>query len=115
VINYEGKVFRPVVNFPNGEVNAATRFQYSQAEDLLTASYSGGGIREGQMVGKVLPNGELEFFYQHMSDDGSLLSGRCHSRPEYMPDGRLRLHETWQWFTDGQSCGTSIVEEEAAS
>lgn len=115
MIDYNGKIFRPLVNSPNGAVNTATRFEYTQVADLLTATYSGGGIRYGQMVGRVLDQGELDFLYQHLSDDGSLHSGRCQSRPEYLPDGRLRLHESWQWSTGDRSTGTSIVEEEAAT
>lgn len=31
--------------------------------------------------------------------------------PEILPDGRIRLHERWQWTNGDGSSGTSIVEE----
>jgi hypothetical protein len=111
-MDYNGRVFRPVENTPNGEVNGATRFEYRQSGDLLEASYSGGGIRCGQMVGKVLEGGVLEFCYQHLTDEGELRSGRCKSTPEALADGRMRLHESWKWTSGDLSEGRSIVEEE---
>jgi hypothetical protein len=110
-MNYNGRVFRPVENTPNGEVNGATLFEYRQSGELLEAGYSGGGIRCGQMVGLVLAAGELEFCYQHVTDEGELRSGRCRSVPEVLADGRLRLHETWKWTSGDLSEGRSIVEE----
>jgi hypothetical protein len=35
----------------------------------------------------------------------------CTSTPEILPDGRIRLHEKWQWTVDESSEGESIVEE----
>jgi hypothetical protein len=67
------------------------------------------------MVGRVFADGSIEFLYQHRSDDGSLQSGHCRSKPERLPDGRLRLYETWQWSTGDRSSGTSIVEEESST
>ena len=37
-------------------------------------------------------------------------SGRCHSRIEVLDDGRLRMHETWEW-TSQPGNGTSVIEE----
>lgn len=110
-MNYNGRVFRPVENTPNGEVNGETRFEYRQVGDLLEALYSGGGIRSGQMVGLVGEEGRLTFCYQHVTDEGELRSGRCESTPELLADGRLRLHETWKWTSGDLSEGRSIVEE----
>ena len=110
-ISYDGRVFRPVVNSPNGQVNGKTEFHYSQQADVLTAVYAKGGIRIGQIVGRVHPDGSLEFCYQHLTDAGELRSGFCRSRPEILPDGRLRLHESWQWTSGDGSQGESIVEE----
>lgn len=51
--NYDGRAFRPVVNAPHGQVTESTLFRYAQTGNLLTASYCGGGIRAGQMLGLV--------------------------------------------------------------
>jgi len=41
---------------------------------------------------------------------GETASGRCSSQIDQLPDGRLRLHETWTWESR-EGTGTSVVEE----
>ena len=111
-MTYSGKLFRPVSNSPNGEVNGETLFRYEQHGDLFSATYSGGGIRAGHMLGCCDAKGNLRFCYQHVSDDGGVLrSGVCESRPEILVDGRIRLHERWRWTLGADGEGESIVEE----
>ncbi|MFN7927544.1 MAG: n-acetylglutamate synthase, partial [Blastocatellia bacterium] len=43
--------------------------------------------------------------------DGELMTGICISTPEVLTDGRLRLHESWQWTCGERASGESIVEE----
>jgi len=103
------------VNSPGGQVTTGTLFRYAQSGNLLTAEYSGGGIRAGQMLGLVDPQGGLHFCYQHVTEGGELRSGACTSTPERLPDGRIRLHEQWQWTLGASSGGRSIVEEVPAA
>jgi len=49
--------------------------------------------------------------YEHVNKDGELMTGRCHSVPEKLADGRLRMHEKWQWTSGDQSSGESTLEE----
>jgi hypothetical protein len=39
------------------------------------------------------------------------MTGVCHSKPEILKNGKIRLHETWQWTSGDQSKGKSILEE----
>jgi hypothetical protein len=110
-IHFDGRLFRPVSNTPNGQVNGETLFRYRQTGDLLTATYDGGGIRHGQMTGLVRADGSLEFCYQHVTDAGELRSGLCHSTPTLLADGRIRLDERWRWTLGDPSEGQSAVEE----
>jgi uncharacterized damage-inducible protein DinB len=107
----DGAVFRSVSNTANGEVNAATVFHYHQSADVVTATYEGGAIVAGHLVAKVLANGQLDMRYHHLNDRGELMSGKCLSTPEYLPDGRLRFNEEWQWLTGDMSAGRSEIEE----
>ena len=111
-MNYDGKVFRVVEN-ADGEVGGGTLFRYRQEGWLLTATYSDGGIRCGQMVGRVEADGRLEFCYQHVTDGGELRSGVCRSRPVVLADGRVRLEEDWEWRHGAEGVGRSVVEEVA--
>jgi len=111
MINYHGRRFRGVANTPNGQVSSATEFQYRQAGRIVWATYLGGGIEFGTLIGVVGPLGELEINYQHIDDEGTVRTGQCRSMPETLPDGRIRLNESWQWTNGDQSCGESVVEE----
>jgi hypothetical protein len=111
VIHYDGRRFRPWRNSVNGQVNRETLFEYRQSGNLLTATYAGGGILNGSIIGLVAPDGSLHFCYQHLTDAGELRSGECHSTPERLPNGRLRLHERWRWTLGSPESGESVVEE----
>jgi hypothetical protein len=49
--------------------------------------------------------------YHHVNDQGVLQTGICKSIPEILPDGRIRMQETWQWTSGDGSSGESILEE----
>lgn len=110
-INYNGRIFRSAVNSSGGEVDARTTFRYHQQGEMVWAEYAGGNIRFGQMIGLILPDGKLEFRYQHINETGELMTGLCISTPEVLPDGRLSLRESWQWTCGDRASGESIVEE----
>lgn len=110
-IVYDDKRFVSVENSKSGDVSGETRFHYHQEGDLVWAEYRGGTVRFGTLVARVEDGDVLEMRYQHLTCDGELKTGRCQSRPEVLPDGRLRLHERWQWTSGDGSSGHSIVEE----
>ncbi|TDB60379.1 n-acetylglutamate synthase [Arundinibacter roseus] len=110
-MNYHNKRFRPVQNTENGETSAETIFHYIQEGNILTSEYSGGRIRKGHLIGLVDPQGNINMRYHQINDRGELLTGICESRPEQMPNGKIRLHETWQWTSGDHSAGSSVLEE----
>lgn len=111
----EGRRFAAVDN-ASGEVGAETVFTYH--EDVVTgavwADYSGGAVVRGHLVGSRARTTDgrdrLDFRYVQLKADGTTSSGHCESVVELLPDGRLRLNETWRWESRDGS-GTSTVEE----
>jgi len=75
------------------------------------ASYAGGDIRHGMLLARADCFGLLDMRYQLLYQNGLLLTGTCQTVPEVLPDGRLRLHETWQWTSGDFSRGESVLEE----
>jgi hypothetical protein len=110
-ISYDGRKFRSVHNSATGEVGADTVFQYGQNGRLVWAEYSGGEIVFGTLIAKADENGDLDGRYQHLNRKGELMTGTCRSTPELLPDGRIRLHEKWQWTSGDLSSGASVIEE----
>ncbi len=110
-INYDNKKFRPVENSQNGETTAETIFVYKQDGKILTSEYSGGKIQKGHLLGLVDKNGNIEMSYHQVNDKGQLMTGTCFSKPEILANGKIRLHETWEWTSGDKSKGKSIIEE----
>ena len=111
MINYNDRTFRIISNSGNGDVNAETIFHYQQQGFLVSATYSGGGVLFGHLVGLVDADGVMDIRYHHVNDSGELMTGVCFSVPQVGEDGRLRLHEKWQWTCGDGSSGESIAEE----
>jgi len=111
MINYNDKRFIPISNTENGETTNETIFTYQQVDNLLTATYSGGKIKYGHLIGLVDKDGNIDMRYHQLNDQGELMTGICHSKPEVLPNGKIRLHESWEWTSGNHSKGQSIIEE----
>lgn len=110
-MNYNNKKFKPVSTTENGAVSEATIFHYQQEGNILTSTYSGGEIRQGHLLATVAENGNIDMRYHQVNLAGELMTGVCTSVPELLPNGKIRLHETWQWTSGDQSKGTSVLDE----
>lgn len=110
-IDYDGRVFG-MLSSTTGDTEAValTRFYYHQTDDVVTCEYHGGSVRVGRMIGLVDGDGILTIRFEHIYTDGRMMSGKGVSTPEILPDGRVRLHETYEVFETGYH-GTSVVEE----
>lgn len=112
MINYNNKSFRPVSNSENGETSSETIFHYKQVGNVLTSTYSGGQIIMGHLIGLVDDQGNIDMRYHQVNEKGELMTGRCASTPEEMANGKIRLHETWEWTSGDKSTGESVIEEQ---
>jgi hypothetical protein len=110
-INYDNRNFISIHNSGSGEVGAKTVFHYHQKENIVWAEYGGGGIIRGNLIANCDERGNLDMRYQHINKIGELMTGKCLSSPEVLPDGRIRLHEKWQWTCGDHSSGESVIEE----
>ena len=110
-MNYNNKTFRPVSNTENGETSEETVFVYKQTANILTSEYSGGKIIYGHLIGLVDEQGNIDMRYHQINEKGEIMTGICHSKPEILPTGKIRLHETWQWTSGDLSKGESVIEQ----
>ncbi|MEU3553138.1 hypothetical protein [Streptomyces fragilis] len=105
----DGLLMAPVHDQDPGQVGSATRFRYHESEGQVWATYQGGDIARGYLVG-TREEDRVDFRYVQLTVDGATASGHCVSRIAELPDGRIRLEETWEWESRPGS-GTSVVEE----
>ena len=111
-MNYNGKTFRPISNTENGETSNETLFHYKQVGNILTSEYAGRKIKYGHLIGWVDDAGNIEMRYHQVNDKDELMTGICISKPQILENGKIRLHETWEWTSGDKSKGASIIEEQ---
>ena len=111
-MNYNGKIFKPIKTTKSSETSNHTIFNYKQSGNILSSDYSGGNIKQGHLIGIVAEDGTIDMRYHQVNLNGDLMTGRCISKPEILSNGKIRLHEKWQWTSGNKSKGESIVEEQ---
>ncbi len=111
MIDINRKKFYSINNSNNGEVSCDTIFNYYQKENIVWAEYSGGTIIKGNIIGLITQEGMLDLKYHHINTRFELMTGKCKSIPEILPDGRIRFYEEWKWTSGDYSAGKSIIEE----
>jgi hypothetical protein len=109
--NYDGKAFRSAAAETAAADGAVPTGYYHQRGDLVWAEFNGGRVRRGSLVGTCAPDGTLDLAYCQLLVDGEVIAGRLTSKPEILPDGRIRLREEWQRFGPHAGTGVSYIDE----
>jgi len=109
-INLNNKRFTSISNTNNAEVSSATIFRYYQKQNVVWASYNGGQIVQGHLIGKIV-NDHLEFVYHHINLNNEIRTGECKSYPEITIGGKILLKEFWKWTCKDHSSGESTLIE----
>ncbi|MEV6787161.1 hypothetical protein [Streptomyces sp. NPDC051098] len=105
----DGVVLVPVADQAPGQVGTRTRFTYHERDGHIWAEYAGGDVVRGHLVG-TREGDRIDFRYVQLKNDGRTASGHCVSTVAELPDGRLRLEESWEWESQ-EGSGTSVVEQ----
>ncbi|MFG2644147.1 hypothetical protein ACGFYP_24625 [Streptomyces sp. NPDC048370] len=105
----DGLVLAPVADQAPGQVGTRTRFTYHEEDGRIWAEYAGGDVVRGFLVG-TRAGDRLDFRYVQLKVDGTTSSGHCVSTVVELPDGRVRLEESWAWESQ-EGSGTSVVEQ----
>ena len=94
-----------------GLSSAQTRFNYFQKEDLVHATYKGGQIREGYIVGRQVAFNEIELLFQCVTVDNELKAGQSKGTITEDSNGKLLLTFEWNWLNGDRSGGYSYYKE----
>lgn len=109
--NLNNKQFFAASNSDNGEVDSKTIFSYFQKNGIVWANYEGPYIIKGFLLGKYVDQNHVQFNYQHINSEMTLMTGKCTSKIELMSSGKLRLLEDWEWTCGDYSKGHSEIIE----
>ena len=103
----DGLQMNAVHTASTGVVNAETIFEFHQTGSHVHASYAGGRVVRGFLVGKV-EGARLEFRYCQLHEDGELDGGHSVCELQRSDEGLLQIVEHFDW--DGGQ-GTNVIQE----
>ncbi len=109
-LNFHNKTFLLVDNSNNGKVNKATKFEYKQEGDLVTADYYGGTIRYGKIIAK-LEADKLIMLYQCLTNENELKAGKAIAQITINENKKIQLHLNWEWLNKSGEKGSSEYVE----
>ena len=93
----------------NGIVNELTIFTFSQIENFISATYSGGQILKGYLVGTLNQN-KLQFSYCQLQINGKMDNGQSEC-DILIENGKIRLVEHFTWTSRNGETGINIFQE----
>lgn len=109
MLNFNKKQFRVISNSNVKDVGSNTIFSFCQRDDVVYGSYRGGAVKHGSFIARIQGNGSMEKRFHHLNEKGLFITGRSISITEHLPDGRLRLKESWEYTPEIN--GSAIFEE----
>ncbi len=95
---------------PNGVVNNQTIFTFSQKENLVSASYAGGKIQQGYLVG-YLTRDKLFLSYSQFQVDSKMDNGQSVCDLSLDENKKIVLTETFSWFSRDNEGGINVFRE----
>lgn len=105
-MNLDNKKFVTSEN-KSGLSSAETIFHYSQNGTTITATYKGGSILEGLIIGKQIQHSKIELLYQCLTTEGELKAGKSKGTISETKNGKLKLEMDWNWLNGDLSGGKS--------
>jgi hypothetical protein len=92
---------------PSGLSSDATIFYYYENEETVTATYKGGEIIEGFIIGKRIGANRIELLYQCLTKDGTLKAGEAKGIISKNETDQLVLKYDWNWLNGDLLGGVS--------
>ncbi|WP_318508749.1 hypothetical protein [Bacillus sp. T3] len=86
------------------DITTGTRFQFKKYGGIISAKFVGKNIVNGELIGMVNQQGELEAIFNYCNSDSQFYSGNCSFKPKKNLNKSSQLHVLWNLF------GNEIIE-----
>lgn len=106
-VNFHNKRMTAIQTAPNGVVDRHTVFIFRQFDERVLASYAGGQVKWGMLVGRFVEE-KLRLSYAQEDTGGEVEGGSSECEVRCLADGRIQLLEYFDWY-GGK--GLNIIEE----
>jgi len=95
---------------PNGVVNDLTIFSFSQTDNIVSATYCGGEILKGYLVGTV-DKDKLSFCFCQLQTGGKMDTGRSECDIVIDQNQKIKLIEHFEWRNRENKKGVNIFQQ----
>lgn len=112
MIALDGRVMHVSSTAANGVVDTTTRMWFRQRGDRVWATYAGGRVRRGALIGR-RDGDRLCIRYAQTEAGGDVHGGRSCCDLLQLLDGRVRIIEHFQWSTRSGD-GVNVFDEPAS-
>ncbi len=109
MIDLDGRRMHVATTAEHGVVDAETVLMFHQSGVRVWATYTGGRITRGRLVGRWVGD-VLVFRYVQVECEAGVHAGHSIATAEFGPTGRIRVFERFEWSTRSGS-GTNVFEE----
>ncbi len=110
MLNINNKQFITTGN-QSGLSTEETIFHYFEKDAIISGSYKGGAITEGQILGKRVQENQLELLFHSVTEDGELKSGQSKGVISRNEEGKITLSFEWNWLNGDLTGGQSFYIE----
>ena len=110
-VSLDGRTLRAVSNSGAGEVGDDTRLHFEQDGERLRATYAGGEVVEGHLLG-TFDGRTWDVRYVQLNAAGETATGHSVGEVTELEDGRVRVEDEWEWESREGSGETVLVEVE---
>ncbi|MGJ7913411.1 hypothetical protein [Neobacillus sp. LXY-1] len=94
-MNFHNKIFVCTTGGNYGDIRNETAFYFKQYGKIVRATYNGGNILYGELIGLVNDEDIQHVTFNHVTNNLQLTGGRCTFTPETPIDASLTLHGAW--------------------
>jgi hypothetical protein len=102
------RVFRVTATASNSAISPETRFEFRERDGHIEASYRGGQIVAGRLLGRRNHGDTAVVAYLQLHSDGQLKTGTSTLPDQRAGGSRLRVIEEYRWADGGR--GTNVLE-----
>jgi len=108
-LNLDLRIFKPLEISPDSDLSSETFFEFQERDHVVEASYRGGAILRGYLLGRRDDDRVLTAYTQLLTN-GSRRTGTAEMRVEQGADDRMFLTEDYRW--SGGTVGRNVLGSE---
>jgi hypothetical protein len=111
IYNLDKRHFTLISNTAGHAKPGETVFVFEQQEFAVRASYSGGDVLLGSIIGRFTSEDDVHVLFQQVTIDGRLNGGEGKMKLERREDGKLCFIDDWRFLIYGEGQGQAIWQE----